>query len=515
MRFAAFACALLLWASSAPAASGASAAPDPLPTGAHSPELGALLPGPIDATRYRVGPGDQLTLLLWGAISRAQTLLVGPEGEVVIPELGVVDVSNRTLAEARELLRARVRRSLRNLEVDVQLSRLRSFRVHLTGAVTLPGPLMATGVTTVADLLPDSLLLPDASRRAIEVRHADGSLDPVDLLGFQLTGEPREAVWLRDGDVVHVPRVSRRVGAWGALGRPGPLELGPRDSVSTLIRLAGGLLPKALAEQALLVRWRDPVVRETLAVRFAGVRVTEGDVPLRDGDQLYVLAHPGWHESMQVWVIGRVPREGVFPIRAGATRLTDVVAAAGGLLEDADRSAIRLVRRAPDGQGDPEFDRLLRLSREEMTVSEYESFRAKLAARSPDVRVDWTLIERGRRDLDLFVQDGDIVRVDRRTNAVRVDGQVRRPGLVPYAPGRSVAWYVEQAGGFTRRGARTQVRLTRSANGQGMLARDAADVSPGDQLWVPERPDVSVWQYVRDLLVVGAQIATVYIAVRK
>lgn len=515
MRLTTIACALLVWAMPATAATSVSGAPEPVPSNTHAPELGALLPGPIDAARYRVGPGDQLTLLLWGAISRAQTLLVGPEGEVVIPDLGVVDVSNRTLAEARELLRARVRRSLRNIEVDVQLTRLRTFRVHLTGAVTAAGPLVATGVTTVADLLPDSLLASDASRRAIEVRHAGGGTDVVDLLGFQLTGDQRASVWLRDGDVVHVPRVSRRVGAWGALAHPGPLELGPRDSVSTLVRLAGGLLPKALPDQALLVRWRDAVARETLVVRFAGERVSEGDVPLRDGDQLYVLAHPGWHESMQVWVIGRVAREGVFPIRAASTRLTDVVAAAGGLLDDADRSAIRLVRRAEDGAGDPEFERLLRLSREEMTLSEYESFRAKLAARSPDIRVDWTLIEKGRKDLDLLVQDGDIVRVERRTNAVRVDGQVRRPGLVPYAPGRPVAWYIDQAGGFTRRGARTQVRLTRAANGQGMLARDAADVSPGDQLWVPERPDVSVWQYVRDLMIVGAQVATVYIAVRR
>lgn len=515
MRFAAAALALLLTGMPAAAAAVGTPASETLPASAHVPELGAVLPGPIDAALYRVGPGDQLTLLLWGAISRAQTLLVGPEGEVVIPDLGVVNVAGHSLAEARELVRARVRRSLRNLEVDVQLARLRTFRVQLTGAVTIPGPLTATAVSTVADLLPDSLLLGDAARRAIEVRHADGTVDVVDLLGFRLTGERRAADWLRDGDVVHVPRVSRYVGAWGALGHPGPLELGPRDSVSTLVRLAGGLLPKAMPEQALLVRWRDPASRETLLVRFAGGSVVEGDVVLRDGDQLYVLAHPGWHESMQVWVIGRVPREGVFPIRAGATRLTDVVAAAGGLLPDADRSAIRLVRRVRDGQSDPEFERLLRLSREEMTISEYESFRAKLAARSPDVRVDWTLVEGGRRDLDLLLEDGDIVRVERQTSAVRVDGQVRRPGLVPYAAGRPVAWYIEQAGGYTRRGARTQVRLTRSANGQGMLARDAASVSPGDQLWVPERPDVSVWQYVRDLLVVGAQIATVYIAVRK
>lgn len=479
-----------------------------------SPDLGAPLAEVVDPERYFVGPGDQLTLWLWGAISRSLPLMVGAEGDVVIPEIGPVNVAGRSLAEARELIRARVRRSLRNLAVDVQLTRLRTFRVYLTGAVANPGPFMVTGVSRVADLLADSLLVQGSSRRNIELRRADGSRIIADLHGFQLTGREEAGPWLREGDEIHVPVATRFTGAWGAVARPGPIELGPRDSVSTLLRLVGGVLPKALGDGASLVRWRDPANRETLAVRIAEGRVVAGDEPLRDGDQLYVLQHPGWHESMHVWVIGRVPREGVFPIRAGSTRLTEVIAAAGGLLEDADRSAVRLVRGLPGVQGDAEFERLLRLSRAEMTMSEYEAFRARLAARSSDVRVDWTVLESGRRDLDLLLQDGDVIHVDRRTTAVRVDGQVRRPGLVPYDEGRPASWYIEQAGGFTRRGARTQVRLTRSANGQGMLVRDADRISPGDQLWVPERPDISPWQYLRDVLVVGAQLATIWLVVR-
>jgi polysaccharide biosynthesis/export protein len=479
-----------------------------------APDLGVPLPGIVDPDRYHVGPGDRFTLLLWGSVSQAHPLVVGPEGDVVIPEIGTVNVAGRTLAEARTMIRERVRRSLRNLEVDVQLSRLRTFRVYLTGAVRQPGPVAANGVNRVMDLLPDTLLATNASRRNIEVRRSDGSRATVDLLKFQLTGDAVGDPWLREGDVVHVPAATRFVGVWGAVPLPGEFELGPADSVSTLLRLAGGVLPKVLGEEASLVRWKGVSERETLAVRIADGRVAGGDQPLRDGDQLYVLQHPDWHESMQVWVYGRVGREGVFPIRVGSTRITEVIAAAGGLLDDADRSAIRLVRRAPGAHADPEFDRLLRLSRGEMTRSEYEAFRAQLAARSPDVLVDWTLLEGGRSDLDVLLKDGDIIHVDRVTNVVRVDGQVRRPGLVPYSEGRPSSWYVEQAGGYTQRAAISQVRVTRAANGQGMLARDAARISPGDQIWVPEKPDTSAWKYVTEALVVMAQLATVWLAVR-
>jgi protein involved in polysaccharide export with SLBB domain len=476
--------------------------------------LGAL-PGVVDPDQYRVGPGDQFVLWIWGPISRTMTLTVGPEGQVLIPEIGPVTVSGRTLRVAREMLLERVRRMLRGVDADAQLSRVRTLRIYLSGQVTRPGPVVTTGTNRIVDVLADSLLRQGASRRNIEVRRADGSRTVVDMQRFQLTGVGASDPWLSEGDVVQVPMAARWVGAWGALGRPGTFELGPHDSVSTIIDLAGGLLPSALPEDARLVRWRGLTERETLRVGLRDGRVSEGDVPLRDGDQLFVLAQPGYHESQQVSVFGRVPREGAFPIRLGVTRLTDILRAAGGFLEDADRSSVHLVRLAPDAQGDPEFERLLRLSRAEMTTSEYEAFRSRLASRSPDVRVDWEQLESGKSGLDLLLQSGDIIRVERRTAAVRVDGQVRRPGLIPFVESEGPEYYVREAGGFTRRGARSQVRLTRAANGQSMLARDAMHVSPGDQVWVPERPDISPWQYLRDVLVVGVQVATVYLAVRK
>jgi protein involved in polysaccharide export with SLBB domain len=176
-------------------------------------------------------------------------------------------VAGRSLAEARKMILERVRRSLRTVDVDVQLSRLRVFRVYVTGAVRLPGPTQATGVSRVVDLLPDSLLFESSSTRNIEIRRADSTRVVVDMRGFQLTGEGTADPWLREGDIIHVPVATRFVGAWGALGAPGRFELAPGDSVSTLVRLAGGLLPKVLGDTAALVRWRGTTERETLLVR--------------------------------------------------------------------------------------------------------------------------------------------------------------------------------------------------------------------------------------------------------
>ena len=166
-------------------------------------------------------------------------------------------------------------------------------------------------------------------------------------------------------------------------------------------------------------------------------------------------------------------------------------------------------------RSDPEFDRLSRLSREAMTASEYETFRTRLAALAPEFRVD---ISHGGTSTDehdpLLVKD-DVIRVEKRSNSVRVDGQVRHPGLVEFRPGASWQSYVESVGGLNKRAARTQVRVTRSASGQTLLARDVDQLAPGDFIWVPERPDVSFWPLVKDVLVVAAQLATITVAVRR
>ena len=149
-----------------------------------------------------------------------------------------------------------------------------------------------------------------------------------------------------------------------------------------------------------------------------------------------------------------------------------------------------------------------------MTSSEYEVLRARLSARREDYRVSWDRL-RVLPELDLVLEDGDVVRVDRVMPSVRVDGEVRRPGVIQFVEGRSVAEYLRLAGGTSDRAARRQVRVTRAVTGQTILAHDVSSISPGDLIWVPERGDASIWQQMQSTMLLLAQIATVIIAVRK
>lgn len=492
--------------------------PEAVDRGARSPAT--LVPsqiplsGVLDPEVYRLGPGDVLVANVWGKISMNLPLEVGPDGAVFVPGHGSIDVSGMTLAGARRRIESLLHAQYRGVRVEVRLQRVRSFYVYRTGEIRHPGPVLAQGSSRVVDLLPDSLFLPGSSRRNIQVRHQDGTSHVYDLELFMSAGVPQPSDALGGGDVIYVPRAAGRIGAWGGVRRPGSHETNPTDSLSTLFRLAGGLRPEAFGERALLIRWSE-AGRESMWVSMDSVQAGTTNFPLRNGDNLYVPFDPEYREVHQVTVIGRVQRSGDYPIRLGESRISDVVEAAGGFLDDADLTAIRLIRRRNGTGEDAELDRLSRLSRDQMTESEYVSLQTKLAALSPDYRIEWARVARGDAALDPLLFDGDVIRVERSTNTIRVDGQVRRPGVFEFQPGRGSGHYVRLAGGYTDRAARSRVRVTRAVNGQSVHERDVEELAPGDFVWVPERPDQSTWDQVRDLITVAAQVATIVIAVRR
>jgi len=470
------------------------------------------LAGAVDPDRYRLGPGDVLRLVLFGPISRQATLIVAPEGTLFLQEMGSIRVSGLTLNQARQMVTSRIKGALRGVGVEFQLVSPRSFRIYLTGELKFTGPRIANATSRLADVLSDTLLLPTSSRRRIEVRSLDGSRWLADLDRFRLTGMDSGDHSLADGDVIQVPVASQYVGAWGGVGRQGRYELGVADSVSTLLQLAGGLQRDAMPERAMLVRWQGGK-RDSLRVSLLDRSAAGLALPLEDGDELLVFTQPDYHESDRVTVEGRVGVTGSYPIRSGVTRLSEVLRNAGGLLVDADSASVLLFRARPAAAPDPELDRLSRLSRSEMTSSEYATFQTRLAGLAPDFRVDARKYAPGGVN-DPLLTNGDRIVVSRVVRSVRVDGQVLRPGVVDLKPGEPWSYYVKECGGPTTRAAKGQVRITRASSGQTLPAKETDVPLAGDFLWVPERADNPAWPYIRDSILIMAQLATVAIAFR-
>jgi protein involved in polysaccharide export with SLBB domain len=196
--------------------------------------------------------------------------------------------------------------------------------------------------------------------------------------------------------------------------------------------------------------------------------------------------------------------------------VADVLARAGGLTESAARTRIQVFRPLVSAgkPRDIEFERLSRLSRSEMTDAEYEIFRTKLASQEATYVLSYSDLYDRANPHDVQLRDADVILVDRETRAVRVDGQVLRPSLVEFAPGRSVDQYLRLAGGPGQRAWLSRVRITRAGSSQTLYSRDVREVEPGDFIWVPEKKDISFWSTFKDVLAVAGAAATIVIVAR-
>jgi len=264
----------------------------------------------------------------------------------------------------------------------------------------------------------------------------------------------------------------------------------------------------------LLVRWKDAFTPDSVWIHLDDIYERRTNPALKDGDRLYVYYIPQYHLQHEVFVTGEVARPGVYPIDEGRQHLSDLVKAAGGFLPTADLTGIRVHRQSPgSSEKDPELDRLLRMSRDQMTASEYTKLTTKLAGLREDYRVDWTRLNDSPKELDLLVRDGDVVRVERLLSSIRVDGEVSRPGILSFRPGLRVNDYIQQAGGFTSRAWESRIRVTRAVSGQTLPAKNVKVLDPGDFVWLPERPDKNGWDYTREILTALAQVAAIVIAI--
>src|SRR5438309_3887155 len=191
-----------------------------------------LLAGPVPAD-YKLGPADQLVLILTGDVELAYQLQVTREGFILIPQVGQVFVSNLTLDQLRDMLFARlgrvysgVRRTNPATRVEISVANVRANQVYVVGEVGQPGAYQISSLGTVLTALYAAGGVTErADMRAVEVRRLSKTVATVDLYDYLLRGDTRSDIRLETGDVVFVPVHGTRVQISGAVRRPAIYEL--------------------------------------------------------------------------------------------------------------------------------------------------------------------------------------------------------------------------------------------------------------------------------------------------
>src|SRR5688572_20298133 len=133
--------------------------------------------GPVDVSTYKLGPGDGVYLNVYAAHSLDQDLTVTPEGRLLIPRIGQVDVTGYTVTEAEKRVNQVLSRDYRNPDAKLSLRKLRGVKINLLGEVVFPGVQTATSLQRLSEVIDKSGgFKPKSSLRNIEIRDAQGAI---------------------------------------------------------------------------------------------------------------------------------------------------------------------------------------------------------------------------------------------------------------------------------------------------------------------------------------------------
>ncbi|MFZ1887961.1 MAG: SLBB domain-containing protein [Candidatus Binataceae bacterium] len=279
-------------------------------------------------TNYMIGPGDEMRVLIWGRINNTLTLTVGRDGSIVIPQIGPLQVAGLSFDQAKKLIEDRAGQ-ITGVKVDVTMGRLRSVQVFVVGEVAKPGAYSVSALSHVSNALEAAGgITKIGSLRRIELRHGNQASSVIDLYGLLLDGRIPGDDQLQPGDVVFVPVIGPVAGVAGDVKRPAIYELaGQSESISNLIKLAGGISAFGYSQRVQLERVENHARRIALDVDLGEVRSARFVV--HDGDLIKVYpVLPAEHDI--VVIRGNVNRPGKYQWHPGM-RVSDLIASAEGV----------------------------------------------------------------------------------------------------------------------------------------------------------------------------------------
>lgn len=162
---------------------------------------------------YRIGVDDVVQVTVWKNPDLSVTVPVRPDGRISMPLAGEVDAGGKTPAEVAQLITSKLSTYIRDPQVAVILTELRSHeflsRVRVSGAVRTPGSMPYRQGMTVLDIVLEAGGLNDfaSGNRAKLYRHSSEGMVaiPVDLANILHNGDVATNYAIEPGDILTVP----------------------------------------------------------------------------------------------------------------------------------------------------------------------------------------------------------------------------------------------------------------------------------------------------------------------
>jgi len=386
---------------------------------------------------YRLGPGDEVIIDIWGASQNTIRQQISPEGTINIQKIGPVNLSGMTVSAANDYLKNALNKIYNGLnnttdptsDIRLTLGNIRTIQINVMGEVVQPGTYALSSFSTVFHALYRAGGVSDiGSLRNVQLVRNGKNIATIDVYEFIMKGNTQDDIRLQEGDVVIVPAYDVLVKISGKVKRPMRFEMKKDENLATLIKYAGGFEADAYTRSLRVVR-QNGEEYEVNTVKDMDYSI----YTMRNGDVVTAEAILNRFTN-KLEIRGAVYRPGIYQLSGKLNTIRELVNEAQGLTGDAFLNRAVLYRQ-----------------REDLT--------------SEVVQIDIKSIMNGTSP-NLALMKNDILYIpsihdlEDRGNVI-VHGEVTHPDSYPYADNMTLEDLIIQAGGLKEAASTVRIDVSR------------------------------------------------------
>jgi polysaccharide biosynthesis/export protein len=381
---------------------------------------------------YKLGPGDEISISIWGFNEFSETLEVDSRGYISPSSYGRIYVKGLTFKNMRSLLKNKFSKffDMQNSEIDVSLSYSKVITINIVGEVYNPGSYVIPSINTAFNaLISSNGPTQIGTVRNIYIKRNGKTVDSLDVYKFLFDPEKSHDIYLQDGDYLFVPPAKNLIEISGAVNRPYTYEAKDNESVSEMIRYAGGFSSKA---------YRDIITLKRLDyndMRVFDVHSNDFDSELVDNGDELIVNHISNKLSNVITINGNIGVAGEYEYKK-EEKLLELLNRAKCISQKTFLEKVYIIRLNPDRT------------------------KSHIAINLENILDDETHPD------NIIMQEYDIVNVmsiddfDDDFN-ISVQGSVRSPGDFNYGDGMSLQSALFLAGGLTQQAEGSRVEISR------------------------------------------------------
>jgi protein involved in polysaccharide export with SLBB domain len=355
-------------------------------------------------------------------------------------------------------------------QVDAVLERFEN-GIAISGAVFRPGQFELTPGITISGLIKRAGGLMEnvyTDRATLSRRYANGIKENITFnVATVMNGGPTDIPLIKY-DSVSIANATQfisdyKVQILGEVRKPGAYTYRDDLSLRDLFFMANGFTDAASSYHVevsrRLISERSNKSADTIAKVFditteKSLNIENEKFIVKPYDVVTVRRNPGYSEQQRVTVSGEVNYPGSYTIQSKKEHISDLLRRSGGLTSQAYPGGIFLIRKDLDTTGQKQLVQGIQNSLKDSSakvIVDVTRSNARIAVNLKQVSENPGSIQ------DYVLQDGDSLQVLKIDPLVKISGEVLSSTRTGYIEGKSMRYYLTQAGGPTDNARRRKI----------------------------------------------------------